>query len=199
MAIARRWQEATAPASEPVTLASAKAHLRVEVADDDALISALISAARLYLERRTGYWMCQRTAVMECNAFPLRGGDIVFPVRPIVSVQSVQYLPDGGSALVVLTANTEYRLVNSGTIVHRLRLPYGTSEWKMTGLAEDAVRISFTAGASLAEQNMLQALLLLVGHWYENREAAVVGTISGPVAFTIDALAGMSAIGDIGL
>jgi len=199
MAIVRRWQETAPPATEPISLAIAKAHLRVDIADDDALIASLISAARLYLERRTGYWMAIRSASMECNGFPLNGGDIVFPIRPIVSVQSVQYLPDGGSSLVTLTPNTDYRLINSGTIIHRLRLPYGTREWKMAGFAEDAIRINFTAGAAIAEQNMQQALLLLIGHWYENREAAIVGSISGTVAFTIDALAGMSAVGDLAL
>lgn len=198
MSLTRRWQEVPAILTEPITLAVAKAHLRVDITDDDALILSLIIAARRYLERRTGYWMVARSAIMECNGFPIRGGDIVFPVRPVNSVQSVSYLPDGATALVTL-ASSAYRLVNTGTLVHRLRLPYGTTEWQTTGFAEDAVRVAFTAGDNRVEENMVQAALLLVGHWYENREAAVVGTISGPVAFTIDALAGMSAVGDLAL
>lgn len=199
MTLARRWQEAAAPSTEPITLAAAKSHLRVEVADDDSLITNLITAARVYLERRTGYWMASRAAVMELNGFPPRGGDIVFPIRPVTSVSQMQYLPDGASALSTMTAGTDYRLVNTGTLTHRIRLPYGVSEWPKSGLASDAVRVSFVCGAASAEANMNQAMLLLIGHWYENRETAVVGSISSQVSFTIESLAGMSAVGDLDL
>ena len=43
----------TAPAAEPLTLDEARAFLRVEYHDDDAVIAALIAGARLHIEAQT--------------------------------------------------------------------------------------------------------------------------------------------------
>ena len=43
----------TPPALEPVALADAKAHLRLDTDDDDELITAAIAAARVHVEAMT--------------------------------------------------------------------------------------------------------------------------------------------------
>ena len=49
-----------APATvEPVTLAEAKAHLRIDDNDSDTLVSACITAAREVVERQTGYALAE--------------------------------------------------------------------------------------------------------------------------------------------
>ena len=60
----------TAPALEPVTLAEAKAHLRVDISDDDDLITAIIKAAREYCEEYLDRTLVHTQWTMRMDAFP---------------------------------------------------------------------------------------------------------------------------------
>jgi uncharacterized phiE125 gp8 family phage protein len=65
------------PSTEPVTLSEAKAHLKVDTTDDDALITRLITAARARAEWHTGRafltqsWILWRDCWAECVEIPL--------------------------------------------------------------------------------------------------------------------------------
>jgi uncharacterized phiE125 gp8 family phage protein len=53
------------------------------------------------------------------------------------------------------------------------------------------IQVTYVAGygaAASVPQKYKQAMLLLIGHWYENRETVIVGTISGPIALAVDSL-----------
>jgi hypothetical protein len=58
----------TAPASEPVTLAEAKAHLRLDTSLDDAFVASIIVAARQYIER-----VCWRGLLLQTWELTLGG------------------------------------------------------------------------------------------------------------------------------
>lgn len=58
------------PAVEPLTLAEAKLHLRVDIPDDDALISALITSVRQYAETITRRAFIQQTWSYLIDSFP---------------------------------------------------------------------------------------------------------------------------------
>jgi Phage gp6-like head-tail connector protein len=66
-------QIVTPPIVEPVTLDQAKLHLRVDFDDDDTLITALITAAREYAERRTRRAFFNQTWMRTLDFFPLYG------------------------------------------------------------------------------------------------------------------------------
>jgi len=72
----------TPPAEEPVTLTEAKNHLRVDLSDDDSLISALIVAAREHAEAITRRAFITQTLKLSLDAFPATTVRSMSPCRP---------------------------------------------------------------------------------------------------------------------
>lgn len=176
----------TAPAVEPLTAAEAKLHLRVDHADEDALITRLITAARQYVEN-----LCSRTLIdtvyyLHLDEFP----DVIeFPRAPLDSVVALTYYDTAGSNQT-LTATTDY-VVNEEAVPPRCFPAYGKS-WPATYAIEQAVRVEFKAGYGTAGSDVpeaiRQALLMLIGHWYEHRESVTVGVVSSVLKDAVDAL-----------
>ena len=114
----------TAPTVEPVSLAEAKLHCRVDTTDEDALISALIVAAREYVEQVTGRALITRTyRAMEYAtgaAFEL----LYPPLQTLDSVETCDIYGDliAGSATIgsgangVVTVSIDGAVANSHTV-----------------------------------------------------------------------------------
>jgi uncharacterized phiE125 gp8 family phage protein len=171
-----RLKLATAPASEPVTLAEAKAHLRVDISDDDTLIDGLIASARRYFEEAARRALITQTWRLSLDGWP-SGDEIELPRPPLQSVTSVIYKDQDGNATTWAAANY---IVDTDSEPGRIVLAYGQS-WP-TGVLYPANPIQITykagygdAGSSVPTQ-MKQAILLLIGHYYENREDTIAGT-----------------------
>lgn len=60
----------TPPAAEPITLAQAKSHMRVTIADDDAIIGIYLQAARELYENSTGRSLVNKGYRQAMDAFP---------------------------------------------------------------------------------------------------------------------------------
>jgi uncharacterized phiE125 gp8 family phage protein len=176
----------TPPAQEPVSLAEAKAHLRVDTADDDALIQALIVAAREHVEHITRRALITQSWDLILDAFP--AGEIVMPRPPLQSVTSITYRLQDGTAVTLDPANY---VVDAKSEPGRVVLVPGKS-WPSEELyPASSVVIRYTAGygdPGAVPVAIKQAILLLVGHWYENREAAAVGHTVIQLPMTVDAL-----------
>ena len=85
----------SAPAAEPVTLAEAKAHLRVVDAVEDTLISGLIKAAREEVEAATGLALISQNWRLYLDCWPPSGlvrpnSRWLFRCRPAISVTFLQ-------------------------------------------------------------------------------------------------------------
>jgi uncharacterized phiE125 gp8 family phage protein len=62
--------ETDPPLAEPVTLADLKAHLRIDVNDEDALLESLIRVARAHLEAVTGTALMPRGLRLVLDDWP---------------------------------------------------------------------------------------------------------------------------------
>jgi uncharacterized phiE125 gp8 family phage protein len=183
----------TATTEEPVSLADAKAHLRLEHELDDAVVLSLVKAARQYLEEACWRGFCLQTWERTESCFPAdvclpfeRQG-LKLPMGNLVSVTSLKYIdPDGVERTAV--AGTDY-VVDSDNVPGRVRLAYGKS-WPSVRSQWDAVRCRYVVGWAAADvpQPLKQALLLLVSQMYEHRTPEVTGTIVTSVQFAVNAL-----------
>jgi len=165
----------TAPTDEPVTLAEAKAHLRVDIDDDDDLIEGFVATAREFLEvnvlRRA---ILTQTWDMYEDAWP-ESDRLDVPLPPLQSVTWVKYTDDTGTVATLSSGNY---LVDTHRAPGRIVLKSGYT-WPATTLqAVNGVNVRFVCGWSAVEdvpKPIKQAILLMVGDLYENRENTLIG------------------------
>ncbi len=164
----------TAPTAEPVTLTEAKDHLRVDTTDENSLIEDFIEVATDYCEDLQNRAYLTQTWDLTLDGWPV--GDIIsIPLPPLQSVSSVTYYSTGGTANT-LTAGTY--IVDTSSEPGRLSLAYNETWPTITLRPVNGVVVRFVAGygtASTVSVRAKQAIKLLVGHMYENRENTAAG------------------------
>lgn len=168
---------------EPVTLEEAKLHLRVMTGtDEDRTIYALIMAAREYCEQYTGLALGTKTLELVLDAFP--AGDSIYLSRPpLQSVESVKYTDKDGAETTMPT--TDYIVDTDSTVGRIIRV----NSWpSFAPCAVGAVKIRYTAGYTALPQSIKQAMLLLIGHWYNNRESSTDASKLNQLDFSVRAL-----------
>jgi len=160
------------PAVEPVTLADAKAQLRVDSSAEDILIGSLLLTARLHIEAALGLALITQGWRLVLDRFP-RGSVVALPLQPVSAVTSVQTIAADGT---VTTLASSAALLDPGPPPRVIRT--GTS-WPTITAAANGVAISFTAGFGPTPADVplpiRQAMLLLIAHWYEHRDPIEIG------------------------
>ncbi len=179
----------TAPATEPVTSTEAKSHLRVDTTADDTLIGTLITAARQHVEAHLRRALITQTWELVTDAFPV--GDVLrLPLPPLVSVTSIKYTDEDGAES---TFSSGLYVVDTDSTKGRVVLKNGEAWPSVTLAAANGVRVRYVAGygeASAVPRPIRQAILLLIGTMYENRESVLVaqGVTVAQLTFGVDAL-----------
>lgn len=176
------------PLVEPVSLAEAKSHLRVDFDDDDAYIQNLIMAGREYVEVMTARSLITQTWVLYLDRWPrtdrveqwpnagLPVGTIMIPRHPVQSVTSIVWT--GADASVNTLPTTVYQTDIVSKPPRIALMP--NQSWPSPSLTStNGVQITFVAGyttPNLLPRMTRQAMLLMIGHWYNTREEVAVGT-----------------------
>ncbi len=107
------------PVAEPLSLSDAKLHLRVDITDDDALISALITGVRMYAETITRRALIAQQWRYVLDSFPgptligipwgkaftLPGHAIYLEKSQVQQVTAINYTDMGGNAQVMPAAD----------------------------------------------------------------------------------------------
>ncbi|MGF7160275.1 putative phiE125 gp8 family phage protein [Rhodoligotrophos appendicifer] len=161
------------PAIEPVTVEEARAHLRVDGAEEDAMIGALITAARVHLESATRRVFITQGWSVFLDQWPI-SGVVALPVSPVQTVDAVKVYGDDDAATLV---DPDIYGVDPGSRP-RLR-PRAAAGWPLPGRALRGIEIQLTAGfgdtAPAVPAPIRLAILQLVAHWFEQREPAALG------------------------
>lgn len=187
--LAYRATRTSDPAPEPITRAEAKDQARIETTADDTLVDGLIAAAREHVEEFTRRALITQTWEAYLDAFP---GDndiaIWLPRTPVQSVDSIEYIDTAGATQIWAAADYQ---VDTDSLPARIRPARAESYPDTHTDILQAVTITFTAGygeASAVPNAIKHAMLLIVSHWYDNRDAVNIGNVVTPLPMAVDAL-----------
>ncbi len=160
------------PVEEPVSKAEAKRHLLIDVEtlDYDDEVTRLIVAARQHFERETNRSLVSRTVRLDLRNFPGSCGAIRLPFGPVVSVTSITYIDQSDPPATVDAADYVVDLTPDVPTI----TPAWDETWPTMTPRPGGVSVTYVAGygaAAAVPDDARHAILLIVGHWFNTREA----------------------------
>jgi len=167
-----------APLIAPITLTEVKAQLRVEHDDDDTILTRLIDVAVAYTDVRgaLGQAMITQKWAQWINANPPQNVSLI--LGPVQDVTAIKYYDTDG----VLQTDDINNYQVFGTDFATVISPKDSFTWPVSQQRSDAIKIEYEIGygdeITSVPQTIRHALMLLIGHWYDNREQTGVDELS---------------------
>ncbi len=175
----------TGPATTAISLAEAKAFLRVDsdYDDDDAYITSLIGVATNVVEQFTRRRLITQTYNIYYDEFP---PFMDLQVGNVASVTHVKYYDTDNTLQTLNTSEYDVDIrVKPGRI-------YQAEDGNFPDTYERAnsVEVEFIVGsaASDVEDAIKQAMYIVIGRYYENRQDVVMGTQVNELPLMVDHL-----------
>lgn len=161
----------SAPATAPISLAEAKTQMRVESSDDDSIIQRLIDAAVAFVDVQgaLGKAMITQTWGQWLSPNP---STVYLSLGPVQSVSAIKYYDvDGALQTATLADFNVFGTPNRISVS-----PKSGKAWPVTQTRDDAIKIEYVIGygstSASVPETVRHALMMLVAHWYDNRETS---------------------------
>lgn len=153
-----------AASGAPVTVAQVKTHCGIESSEWDAMLGGFIAAATAHAEAFLNKAIGSQQWTLSLDGF---ADEIELPLGPVTGVVSVTYLDENRAQQ---TLSESIYILDLVSMPQRLvRDP--DESWPATANVPNAVTIVFTTGFQNAPAQVVQAVLLAVASWWQNREA----------------------------
>jgi uncharacterized phiE125 gp8 family phage protein len=193
-----------------LTVADLKSQSLIDTGDDDAYLAGLCAAVQAAFEGPNGcgiafiqqqwkmtldYWPPVAVAPFASMEDMIR-----LPLWPVMSVDSLNYIDTGGNQQTLDPSNY---ITDLGSNPARIARAFGRV-WPPTLFQLGSVQVIFTAGfgvdATTVPQDLKQGMMMLAGHYYENREAVTDGRVNQPfeVPFGVQAIMDRYRVGRFG-
>ena len=190
-------QVITQPASEPVTVAEAKLHCRVDIDDLDASFTGWIAAARAAAETATQRRLITQTVEAKYADWPANGYGFWLPGPPLASVTYVKYYGADGTEQ---TLSTDVYEVDTASEPGQVVLKPGQSWPTLYGDKANPIRVRYVAGYSdattmaAALPQVKTGILMCVADWYTTPQNQITGAIASKVPYGAETLFGQCAV-----
>ena len=174
----------TAPAIEPLSLAEAKAFLRVETSDDDEVIGALIAGSRIHVEAQTRRALITQRWRISADAWPADGRLAIVPA-PLQTLIAARVYDFDNASHAVDTAAFVLDRGASALVFAPWALP---APGRLAAGIEPDVTVGYGDAAVDVPEPLRQAIRLLVAHWYEKRGLVTTSANYSPLPQSVAAL-----------
>ena len=143
------------PAIEPLSLIEAKNWLRIDHGDDDVLILALLTAARLVIEAHTQLLLIEQSWRLILDKWPQQC-PLTIPLRPLISLDAIRVADADGASILVPPQNYLLSLTPQMPRLHFSKNP-PASGIPLSGIEMD-VTAGFGPAAADVPAELIQAI-----------------------------------------
>ncbi len=185
----------TAPTAEPLQVSEVRRHLALDDPYYDEYISSLVEVTRQKVEATTHRQLVTATYDLKLDRLPGGQDSLHLPYGKLQSVTSVTYTDTAGDTQTFSSGSYDVSTAKEpGTI-----RPSYAEVWPSARLEQEAATVRFVCGygaASAVPQAIKHAMLLLIGHYFQNREQTIIGVMASEIPQASQALLAPFILGD---